>query len=153
MIDRDFAKKQAKRFSGLDFFPNDASGFGEIVTAIEHAASSEQSCRDYVDQWLAYNTQCPKPATIRAALVERAAALRKDRARCKLCDGNTFIGRDYIVTFETNQRLRPVSKKPLVSDWRDEERHGKTVLAANQDIVGGAHPCPACRPNYVGGSL
>lgn len=67
MIDNTVAMKQCQRLAGLDRFPYGDEAKAELVKALR-TADRDEDAKDFVTDWLLRNTQCPKPAEIRAAL-------------------------------------------------------------------------------------
>lgn len=145
MTTKDFCKRQVRRLAGLDYFPNDAMATGELISALE-TAPSDDAVERFVSGWLREETRAPKKSEIIRLIYEQNAAARAARLKCDLCGGDTFISADYLVTLEAPfVGAIPVKHQILPLEWR----LNPPQLAENQTIMGGARPCPRCRPNGV----
>lgn len=81
MTEKPFAKEQVQRFAGLDKFPHgQREAVEELIYAVQSFDTQEQA-KKYVNDWLARERECPKPADIRRtawALEEQAEAERRE---------------------------------------------------------------------------
>lgn len=86
MIPATEATKQVQRLAGLDFFPrSDPAALKELRVAAE-AAYTPEILTAVVDDWLASERECPKPADIRRMIWARQSP-PEPRKDCPDCGG------------------------------------------------------------------
>jgi len=62
-LERKTAKRQIARMDGLDFFPQTLTGLKEIEDALM-GFPGEQTCSEWVTEWLRTHEDFPKPAAV-----------------------------------------------------------------------------------------
>jgi hypothetical protein len=96
VIDKKVANEQIERLSGLDWYPrkDDFPAFKELSLALQ-SAESEFIAAHVINEWLASEVQCPKPAELRRLVnsenEKREAERTKNLKNCKLCGGTRMI--------------------------------------------------------------
>jgi hypothetical protein len=83
---REFARQQIRRLSGLAFFPQEPEAIGELIDALL-TAPNETAAADFVRDWLRVEVECPKPAHIHTAFNPPSVAPFKSVAEyaCAAC--------------------------------------------------------------------
>ena len=64
MIEEKIAKREILRLAGLNYFPRLDLPLKELISALQ-AAATDAIAVFVINEWLAYQTQCPKPADLR----------------------------------------------------------------------------------------
>jgi len=142
MITGPESAKQIERLGGLDFYPhNDKPALRELRVAGE-SAHSEATLREVVDEWLADQVRCPKPAELRRLIHGLHTAFVK--AKCKTCDGSLWITVWKLITYHPGEyRIKKAELLDLDLEQMDALRK---KLGPSQDILSAAKPC-SCMPN------
>lgn len=94
MIDKDFAKKQLNRLSGLDGFPREKEATHELLLAIQSAETQEMAAQ-VIDGYVRSieTAPCPKPSDIRRSIwdrIDRQSSQLSSRRHCQQCYGSGF---------------------------------------------------------------
>jgi len=120
MLEKEIAKSLARKFSGLDFYPPEKEGVAELVTALQSFETNQQAER-FVTDWMKYQSECPKPATIRKVAYDLQAATERTAGKaCPLCGGLGFIHTERKgMDFSTPCKCHPVNngEGPGFTKW------------------------------------
>src|SRR5262245_21469408 len=93
MLDREFARNQVRRLSGLRSFPIEPEAIGELIESLR-SAPTEDHAASFVARWLRSNIDAPRPAEVYASfepsVAARDSSLRSEYA-CKECSDTGFV--------------------------------------------------------------
>lgn len=148
MIEKDTAKQQIRRLSGLDKFPTTSDAITELVLAIQVAEMDSIAIR-FIDEWLHTETEAPKPSHMRIMLYDLNQAIKTKRKQCKLCDGSGVVTVWYLVTYRGNSYYRESAVEIENCAGYEQARDFAQLIAdtpgnKNQTVLSAAKPC-ACR--------
>jgi hypothetical protein len=148
MIDKETARKQAKRFSGLEFFPQTAEALAELISALQ-VADTEEIAKSFTDDWIGGETSCPKPSQVRIGIYDRNELVRVNRKKCPSCGGSGVVTTWFLVTYRGNSFLRETSAEIENCKTAEQARDFAQLIAdspgsKDQTVLSAAKPCE-CR--------
>lgn len=148
MIDKKTAGALTQRFSGLDYFPNSKEALVDLIYAVQ-VADTPEIAEVIIAEWMAYQTQCPKAAQMRALMYEANQKRKEHLAKCPTCGGSGFVTVWYLVTYRGQSFVR--EKSELLPDVTTSEQANLFAekIARNpgdkeQTVLSAAKVC-ACR--------
>lgn len=87
---REFAKRQLRRMSGLDGFPQEPEAAEELLKAMM-TFPIERDAEEFVTDWIARNPVCPKPSNLRRTTGpeqrEWVPSWAEKKPQCPTCSG------------------------------------------------------------------
>lgn len=90
-ISEQFALREIRRLTGLEFFPHFPEAIKELAKALS-TAPSEAAAVAFIDNWLRVNTAAPHPADIFSVFPPPEAESMKAAApACPICGGCGFV--------------------------------------------------------------
>jgi hypothetical protein len=147
MISSGEASQQIERLSGLDYWPrgeDNKPGRKELRLAAEVAESCEV-LKAVVDDWVASQTQCPKPAELRRLIYDKNSQRKEQLSRCRGCGGNGAITVWRLVTYKGNSFV--VEKSERIDVHSQEEANeflanlARVATTVKQTVLTAAETC------------
>lgn len=151
MIPEKEAAEQLARLSILNWFPKkDREAQRQLRLAAEHA-HTESVLAAVVTDWLASQTDCPKPADLRRLIYEKQGDADSRKAKCKLCMGSCFVTGWFLVTYKADGWSIKSSDKLQDFDVEQARDLGEKLIAAkaNQAVLTAAVACRCMPANHV----